>query len=324
MLKPAFVTVLAAVTCLALTRPSAREPQAIAQFASGVQVVEVYASVTDDKGEPVTGLTAEDFEVLEDGEKQKIGAFAAGEFPLSAAVAVDRSASMAGARLEAAIAAARRFIEALGPGGRVRLVTIWSRVEVAAPLSEDRNLALHALAALRPWSTTALHDAIIESIRLVQPGTGRRALVLLSDGVDRYSDATASEALDRARQSDVIVYPVALDRRPSQLFPQLARLTGGRSFHVTDPKRLDATLEAVARELRFQYLLGYAPSRPPEPGGTGDWRSIEVRVRGRNLRVRARDGYYADARSSESLKPGAFGLTVDVRKGRERGTGPGI
>jgi len=308
--------ILAAATCLVFSEPAAVERQAVAQFSSGVQAVEVYATVTDARGEPVTGLAADAFEVLEDGQPQRISAFAAGEFPLSVALAVDRSASMAGARLEEAVSAAESFIGALRPSDRLMLVAISSRVEVVAPLSEDRRTARDALEGLRPWSTTALHDAIVESIRLVQPGTGRRALVLLSDGVDRYSDLTAAQALDRARQSDVMVYPIALGRQPSTLFPQLARLTGGRSFHVTDPKRLEATLQAVARELRYQYLLGYAPARPPEPGGGGDWRSIEVRVRDQALRVRARDGYYAGDRpgrvpGDESLKPGAFELTVD-------------
>ncbi|RPJ74857.1 MAG: VWA domain-containing protein, partial [Acidobacteria bacterium] len=307
---------LAAATWLAVSQPAALERQAVAQFSSGVQAVEVYASVTDARGEPVTGLTADAFEVLEDGEPQRISAFAAGEFPLSVALAVDRSASMAGPRLEQAIAAGRSFVGALRPADRLMLVAISSRVEVVAPLSDDRHAALRALEGLRPWSTTALHDAIVESIRLVQPGSGRRALVLLSDGVDRYSEATAAEAITRARQSDVMVYPIALGRQPSTLFPQLARLTGGRSFQVTDPGKLESTLQAVARDLRYQYLLGYAPARPPEAGNAPDWRSIEVRVRGRDLRVRARDGYYAGERpargaNEEGLKHGAFELTVD-------------
>ncbi len=308
--------VLTAGTCLVLRQPTAFEAQAVAQFSSGVQAVEVYATVTDARGEPVTGLTADAFEVLEDGQPQRISAFAAGEFPLSVALAVDRSASMAGARLEEAVSAAEAFIAALRPTDRLMLVAISSRVEVVAPLSDDRRAALAALEGLRPWSTTALHDAIVESIRLIQPGTGRRALVLLSDGVDRYSDLTAAQAVDRARESDVMVYPIALGRQPSTLFPQLARLTGGRSFQVTDPKRLEATLQAVARELRYQYLLGYAPARPAEPGRGPDWRAIEVRVRDRALQVRARDGYYAGERPArvpgeEGLKPGAFELTVD-------------
>jgi len=308
--------IVTAGTCLVLPRPAAFESQAVAQFSSGVQVVEVYATVTDARGEPVTGLTGDAFEVLEDGQPQRISAFAAGEFPLSVALAVDRSASMAGPRLEEAVSAAEAFIAALRPNERLMLVAISSRVEVAAPLSDDRRAALGALEALRPWSTTALHDAIVESIRLIQPGTGRRALVLLSDGVDRYSELTAVQAVERARESDVMIYPIALGRQPSTLFPQLARLTGGRSFHVTDPKRLQATLQAVARELRYQYLLGYAPARPADPGRGADWRSIEVRVRDRALRVRARDGYYAGERPArgpgeEGLKPGAFELTVD-------------
>ncbi|RPJ66224.1 MAG: VWA domain-containing protein, partial [Acidobacteria bacterium] len=136
---------LAAATWLAVSQPAALERQAVAQFSSGVQAVEVYASVTDARGEPVTGLTADAFEVLEDGEPQRISAFAAGEFPLSVALAVDRSASMAGPRLEQAIAAGRSFVGALRPADRLMLVAISSRVEVVAPLSDDRHAALRAL-----------------------------------------------------------------------------------------------------------------------------------------------------------------------------------
>ena len=315
-LQAVLALILAAATCLAVPHPAAFEGQAVAQFSSGVQAVEVYATVTDARGEPVTGLAADAFEVLEDGQPQRISAFAAGEFPLSVALAVDRSASMAGTPLEAAVSAAEAFVGALRPSDRLMLVAVSSRVEVVAPLSGDRGAALEALEALRPWSTTALHDAIVESIRLIQPGTGRRALVLLSDGVDRYSDLTAAQAVDRARESDVMVYPIALGRQASTLFPLLARLTGGRSFHVPDSKRLEGTLRAIAGELRYQYLIGYAPARPPEPGRGADWRSIEVRVGDASLRVRARDGYDAGERprratDEEGLKPGAFELTVD-------------
>ena len=315
-LAPVLASVLAAGAWLPAAWPEAAGPQGVPHFSSGVQAVEVYASVSDTRGEPVTGLTADAFEVLEDGRPQRISTFAAGEFPLSVALAVDRSASMAGARLDEAIGAGKAFVGTLRPTDRVMVVAISSRVEVVSPLSGDRQAALAALEAMRPWSTTALHDAIAESIRLVQPGSGRRALVLLSDGVDRYSELTDAQAVERARESDVMVYPIALGRQPSTLFPRLARLTGGRSFHVSDPKRLDGTLQMIARDLRYQYLLGYVPVRPPEPGAGADWRSIEVRLKDVALRVRARDGYFAGERpprlqDEERLKPGAFELTVE-------------
>lgn len=270
--------------------PAAQQTPPAATFSSGVQLVEVYATVTDAKGGLMTGLDREAFQVFEDGRPQTIQAFAAGDFPLSVALAIDRSASMAGERLERARAAGRAFLDALRPGDQAAVVSISSRVELAAPLSTDRAAQHAAIAALTPWSTTALHDAIIEAVNLVQPGTGRRALVLLSDGVDRYSHASLTQALDAARRSDVLVYPIALGRRTTPLFPRLAALTGGRSFHLTKPAELQETLTSIARELREQYLIGYTPDRPPsdEPA----WHAIDVRVNRPGLRVRARDGYF--------------------------------
>lgn len=268
------------------------------QFTSTVNVVEVYASATDASGQPVAGLSRDEFEVLEDGAPQTIGTFAEGRFPLAVALAIDRSFSMEprnarmnaeGSPLETAKAAARTFLGELRAEDRALVVGIGSRVEELAPLSYDRAAQIAAIARLDAWGTTALHDAIVEAVDRIQPAGGRRALVLLSDGDDRSSQRSAADVLARARQSDVMVYPVALgDRRPP-LFAELASLTGGRSFHARHPRVLGAALRSIAQELRHQYLLGYSPSRPLTDGG--EWRSISVRVTRPGVRVRARDGY---------------------------------
>jgi Ca-activated chloride channel family protein len=260
------------------------------QFSSGVNLVEVYASVTNERGEAVTGLAQGDFELRENGEVQAIANFAAGEFPLSVAVGLDRSFSMSGPRLPLAKSAARAFLEELRPQDESMVLAIGSEVEVVAPLSADRARQFQALARLDPFGTTGLHDAIIRAIDEVQVAKGRRALVLLSDGDDRYSRSSASDALDRARRADVMVFPVALGSTRPPLFAELATLTGGRSFHTRDPAKLSETLRAIARELREQYLLGYAPSRPLV-AGRNEWRSIAVTVKRPGAQVRARDGY---------------------------------
>jgi Ca-activated chloride channel homolog len=262
------------------------------QFASGVSVVEVYASATDRRGEPVTGLTAQDLEVFEDGKAQTVSVFAAGDFPLSVAVALDRSFSMAGPRLAVARSAARVFLGELRREDEAAILAIGSQVETVAELSTDRAAQYEALARIDTFGTTGLYDAVVRAIELTQAAKGRRALVLLSDGVDRYSQTSAESALEQARRSDVIVYPIALGPSPSAFFDQLAALTGGRAFHVQDPARLADTLRRVARELRFQYLLGYAPPSTTT-GGRSEWRRITVRARRPDVTVRAREGYLA-------------------------------
>lgn len=260
------------------------------QITSSVDGVEVYATVVDTAGSPVRDLRREDFVLRENGERQEISTFATAEFPLSVAVAVDRSFSMAGERLAAARTAARRFLGALHAGDESMLIAVGSRTEVVADWSRDRQAQQEAIGRLDAFGTTGLHDAIIAAVDAVQPARGRRALVLLSDGSDRYSTASAAAALEKARASDVLIYPIAFGRTRPALFAELATLTGGRSSHVTDARRLPEVMQAIAAELHSQYLLGYSPSRPVV-AGSGEWRSITVAVERPGARVRARDGY---------------------------------
>jgi Ca-activated chloride channel family protein len=261
------------------------------QFTSGVSVVEVYATVTDDRGEVVKDLTRAEFEVLEDGQPQQISAFVAGDFPLTIAVAIDRSFSVAGERLTAARTASRAFLDLLRPDDQVVILAIGSKVDVVAPLSTDRDAQRAALASIDAFGTTGLYDAVIQAIDLTAPGKGRRVLLLISDGSDRYSSATADDALRAARSSDVMIYPVAIGRERPAVFSELATVSGGQSFHVREPKQLSQTLERIASDLKHQYLIGYTPSRPIASGGERSWRSIQVKVNRPRLRVRARDGY---------------------------------
>ena len=277
--------------CTALTALTLGLP-ARAQFASGVNVVEVYVTATDQAGQPVSGLTKEDFVVRENGEPQQVTTFAEGDFPLAAAIALDRSFSMAKDRLAVAKSAARVFLGELRPADESMIIGIGSEVEVIAPRSTDRAAQYTALNRLDAFGTTSLHDAIMTALDSMQDAKGRRALVLLSDGDDRFSKAKATDVLARARRSDVLIYPIALGRDRPSLFAELATLTGGRSFHVREPKQLADTLTSVARELRHQYLLGYSPAKPIVQGQE-EWRSISVTVNRGTVRVRARDGYLA-------------------------------
>jgi len=266
----------------AIARPAA-------QFVSGVSLVEVYVSVSDSRGEPVTGLSRDDFTVEEDGRPQRVDTFSAGDFPLSVGIALDRSFSMTPAKLAASTAAATRFVNERRADDQVMVIAIGSAVEVLAPLSIDRGRARAALAQLERWGTTPLYDAVASAIDTIEPARGRRALIVLSDGTDRYSQLTGAELIAKARRSDVLVYPIALAKDRPPIFAELATVTGGRSFQAADERSLTATLGAIARELRFQYLLGYAPAR--EAGRAAQWRSIQVRVNRPDVRVRARDGY---------------------------------
>lgn len=199
---------------------------------------------------------------------------------------------MSGDRLASAKRAAIRFLNELRSDDQSMVISIGTTVDVLSELSTDRLPQVGAIESLDPWGTTSLHDAIIASLDRVQAGSGRRALILLSDGDDRYSRATAAEALERARGSDVLIYPLALGKRRPPLFAELAVVSGGRSTHVERPAMIEPALLSIQRELRYQYLLGYEPSRPMPAQGQ-EWRSIRVSVDRPGVKVRARDGYLA-------------------------------
>jgi Ca-activated chloride channel family protein len=256
-----------------------------------VSLVEVYATVTDSRGELITDLTAADFRLRQDARPQTITAFAAGEFPLAVAIGLDRSFSMAGKndRLSVAKAAARTFLDALRSDDQVMVLAIGSDAETAAPLSTDRAAARAAIDRLEAWGTTPLYDAVLVALEAIQAAKGRRALVLLSDGTDRYSDTTAAALVDEARRRDVLIYPIAIGPERPPVFAELATATGGRSFFAKEPRALGAIMTTIARELRFQYLLGYVP--PPSTGSS--WHAIDVEVDRPGVRVRARDGYFS-------------------------------
>ena len=171
--------------------------------------MEVYATVTGEDGRAVKGLSASDFVILENDVPQKITAFVDGDFPAAVALGIDRSFSMAGPPLTMARTAGRAFVGSLKPDDRAMLVSISGEVEVLAPLSTDKGPLLKALDALDAWSTTSLNDALIRALDLLEGETGRRAIVVLSDGEDRYSQRDRGR---RRRTRQAIGRPHVPDR----------------------------------------------------------------------------------------------------------------
>ena len=262
------------------------------EFSSRTEMVEVYATVTDEKGRLVTDLTQTEFQVFEDGRPQEVLTFTAGNVPVSLALAFDRSWSMQGKPLEGARMAARALLNELGDDDRVTLIAISSEVDVVVPLTNNRLAIDQAVQALDPWGSTALHDAVVQAVDAIEPAPGRRALVLVSDGLERNSRRTADDVYARVRASDVMIYPVALARRSPELFETLASSSGGRATATRRPEELPRIFRRFASELRHQYLLGYQPDRPGRPG----YRRLEVRASRPGLVVRARAGYTVASR----------------------------
>jgi Ca-activated chloride channel homolog len=284
----AILVILALTSAGTLAEQAAPAQQPM--FSTRVTQVEVYATVTGRDGRAIKGLSADDFTVLEDGVPQKITTFVGGDFPAAVALAIDRSFSMTGTPLTVARTAGRAFVASLRPDDRAMLISISGEVDVLAPLDADKTRLLAALDALDPWGSTSLNDAMIRSLDLLEGETARRAIVVLSDGVDRYSNASEADVVNRARRSDVLIYPIALAKTRPPLFVELATITGGRSFHLRDARQLQPTLQAIIEDLRAQYLIGYEPALP-QSEDAGEWRSITVTVQRPEAKVRARSGY---------------------------------
>lgn len=286
MLQPALAVLL--VPLLLLPAAGSRLPPGV-QFATRTDLVEVYATVTDAHGQPVTGLPQDAFTVLEDGVPRPIRAFVEGEFPLTLAIAVDRSWSMAGEPLAVGHRGALAVVERLDSEDAALVLAIGSQVEVVSALGGNRTAHRRAIDRLDPWGTSPLGDGIAAALREVEAGEGRRALVLWSDGVERYNEQSRDAVLQQVRGSRVLVYPVAIGRAIPPLFTELAAISGGRAFAARDREAAEQVAADIIGELRHQYLLGYEPPTAVEP--RPGWHRIDVRVAGAGVQVRARAGY---------------------------------
>ena len=283
----------------------AQEPQA-PSFKSGVDLVQVTATVRDRKGRLVKGLTSQDFEVYDAGERRAIASFRAEPSPISVAVLFDISGSMRVAdRTLAAKFAAHHVLSWLEPGrDEAALFTFDSRLEEVAPFTVDTRALQGALGEVDPFGATSLHDAVAEAARRAAAREGRRrAVVVITDGLDTASRLTPAEVSGVASAIDVPVYVIATvlpidipyseGSTPPSLRTEVGTVedldnwTGGAFFYASTPSQTSKASRQVIEELREQYVIAF------EPAATNGWRPITVRTRDRNLIVRTRSGYFA-------------------------------
>jgi Ca-activated chloride channel family protein len=285
----------------------------VASFKSGVDLVTVSATVRDRGGRLVKGLDAQDFVVLDKGERRRIEQFRADRSPVSLAILFDISGSMRVAdRMTAARFAAHHVLSWLEPGrDEAALFAFDSRLHEVAPFTVDTRALQGALGEVDPFGATSLHDAIAEAARRVGERTGRRrAVIVLTDGIDTASDLTPGQVSGIASSIDVPVYVIAtvlpIDHAarqdgPSRMLPpdygtieDLARWTGGALFYVSTPAETHRVSRDVLEELRSQYVIAFAPASAP------GWRPLEIRTRNKDHVVRARSGYIAGETRGDS------------------------
>ena len=253
--------------------------------------------VTDPDGRPVKGLTRDDFELRVDGKPTVIDHFQAGNAPLALAILIDTSSSMLGERDQAARAAAALLIDGMSARDRALLIGFDHRARLAAPLTSDREQLHRALDDLTTGGGTSLYDAVALAARLLAPETGRKAIVLLTDGEESMSSRSPGEVERAARRAQVVLYPVWFggeDRHGGRRLEKLAGELGGRAVAAAGRSELLAAYAEIFAELRAQYTLGFIPRGAPDRR----WHRIRVDTEVPGAHVRTRRGWYWEGSGS--------------------------
>jgi Ca-activated chloride channel family protein len=290
--------VAAAATATAWAQSTAQVPRDPRVLKSGIDLVIVTATVVDANGQLVTGLPKEAFQVYEDSELQTVTQFTHERVPIGLGLLLDVSDSMYGQRIVDARKAVERFLfELLDRRDAFFVMAFNHAPRLLTRWSSEADLVRQALGDLKPSGGTAIYDAVIHALPIVQQRTQQRAaLVVISDGADTASDAAIGDVRTAELRSDAFVFAVAIDSPKPQpintrvnpvALGEITQPTGGHTAVVRDAAELNDATARIAEELNSQYVLGYSSPRATD----GKFHSIRVRVKGDGYRVRARTGY---------------------------------
>ena len=271
---------------------------------SGVELVSLNVTVTEGAGKYVTDLTEEEFEVYEDGAKQKLTFFSRTQQPISLALLLDTSASM-DERMGIAQEAAIGFARQLHKDDQAEVIDFDSQVRILQGFTNDAATLEKAIRQTTPNGSTSLYNAIYISLKELKKVKAtstadirRQAIVLLSDGDDTSSLIEFEEVLDLAKRSETAIYSIGLrqgeiGRREFKeaefVLKQLANETGGRAYFVSDARELPKIYQAIWDELSSQYSIAYSSSNTKRDGA---WRRVQVRLLRPNTVGRTKQGYY--------------------------------
>lgn len=301
MTRPA-APVIGALT-LALAAVSAASIAGQFSYKTGIDVAGFGVTVLTRAGEPVQDLTADDFEVREDGTLQAVTYFSAGSggepLPLHVGLLFDISESME-RDLSFSRNAAIRFLNTFPKALDFTLVEFSDDVRAGRFAQAEFPRLVERIRSSKAKGRTALYDALTVYLGSAFDQTGRKMLVIYTDGGDTSSSRTWADTLRLLRGSDVTVYPIGFleNRGSSRLMQQnqlmeMARLTGGRAVFPGSMKELEPMYTRIATEIHAQYTLGYVPTNATRDG---KWRKVDIRLKrppSEKLQLRTREGYFA-------------------------------
>jgi Ca-activated chloride channel homolog len=285
--------------CLNASIAAAQDDDDVIRVNTDLVVLNV--TVADKAGQYVKGLKVSDFKIYEDGVEvspNTIASFSLQESPYAAVVLLDSSGSME-ARFSLARSAAIRFLDGLRPEDVAAVYRFDSKVERVQEFSGGRDLAPMAY-AIRAKGMTTLNDAIVEASKtLADRPEQRKAIVILSDGIDTFSKASNEKAVESALAVGASIFAVDMSsievagsarRQSAAALKGFAEKTGGKFVATPGGPALRDAFTEIANELGHQYTISY---RPVNKKRDGKWRALEVKVQREDLTVRTRKGYRA-------------------------------
>jgi VWFA-related protein len=269
-------------------------------FRAGVDLTTFGVTVTDRKGTIVTGLTQDDFEIIEDGKPQAIRYFARGEGETSPemhlGLMLDASGSMQN-DMKLAQSAAIKFLNMLPAAEDITLVDFDTQVRITRYPQRDFARLVERIRQRKPQGWTALYDALGTYLDGAGELDGRKVMVMYTDGGDTRSALTFGDTMDLLKASQITVYAIGLVEHTGSARTQLqmtlrqiAEATGGQAFFPSAMNDVESAYEKVLAEIKGQYHLGYVSTNTTTDGA---WRKVDIKLKRDDLRVRARKGYFA-------------------------------
>jgi Ca-activated chloride channel family protein len=266
-----------------------------AVFKTETRLVEVYATVHDQRGRYVDGLASQQFRVLDEGEVQPIVAFESQGSTLSCALVLDTTGSMQNT-LPLVKNAAVSLIDEMRNGDSIAIYGFSTSLNLLQDFTEDRAAAKRALLRTRASGATALFDALAQVTRDVSKRQGKKVIVVFTDGADNASVLRAQSAITRAKKCGIPIYTVAEGEalQSKELLKQLRSIAEGSAGAFYEARK-NADIGPIFRDilssLQHTYMLTYKP--PTVEGST--WRTIKLSVVGvADYRIRAKEGYFPE------------------------------